>query len=204
MVRLVSARDIADSIGAARLLPVLRLPNADAAARLARELTGAGVGALELTATTPGWEELLEGLRRELPSVVIGMGTLTTAAAAERAVAAGAGFLVSPYAAPDVRHVATSAGILLVEGGFSPREVAAAAAQGPAKLFPATVGGPDYLRALLAIMPLAEIIPTGGVGVDDVPAYLTAGAFAVGVGSDLLAPGAGERAHALLERIGSQ
>jgi 2-dehydro-3-deoxyphosphogluconate aldolase/(4S)-4-hydroxy-2-oxoglutarate aldolase len=204
IVSVRSPRDVADSIGAARLLPILRLATADAAARLARELAGAGMNALELTATTPGWEELLGGLKAELPLVVLGMGTLTTAADAERAVAAGADFLVSPHAAPEVRRVASAAGILLVEGGFSPGEVAAAAAHGPAKLFPASVGGPAYLRSLLAIMPEASIIPTGGVRVDDVPAYLAAGAFAVGVGSALLVDGAGERAHGLLERIGSQ
>lgn len=159
---------------------------------------------LELTATTPGWEELLEGLSTELPHLLFGVGTLTTAADAERAVAAGADFLVSPHAAPEVRRVASAADVLFVEGAFSPGEVAAAAAHGPAKLFPASIGGPAYLRSLLAIIPQASIIPTGGVSVEDVPAYLAAGAFAVGVGSDLLAPGAGERAHALLERIGSQ
>jgi 2-dehydro-3-deoxyphosphogluconate aldolase/(4S)-4-hydroxy-2-oxoglutarate aldolase len=204
IVSVRSPRDIAESIGVARFLPVLRLARADAVARLALELAGAGMNALELTATTRGWEELLVDLRAELPLVVLGMGTLTTAADAEQAVAAGADFLVSPHAAPDVRRVASAAEILFVEGGFSPGEVAAAAARGPAKLFPASFGGPDYLRSLLAIMPEASIIPTGGVRVDDVPAYLAAGAFAVGVGSDLLAEGAGERAHRLLERIGTQ
>lgn len=199
-----SPREVADSIGAARVLPVLRLATADAAAELARELADAGLKALELTATTPGWEELLATLRPELPLIVLGVGTVTNAAGAERAVAAGADFLVSPHAAPGVRRIASAADVLFVEGGFSPGEVAAAAAQGPAKLFPASVGGPAYLRSLLAIMPAASIIPTGGIGVGDVPAYLAAGAFAVGVGSDLLADGAGERAHALLERIGSQ
>lgn len=199
-----SPRAIADSIGAARLLPVLRLARADAAAALARELADAGLNALELTTTTLGWEEMLRDLRAELPLVILGMGTVTSADDAERAVAAGADFLVSPHAAPEVRRVASTADVLFVEGAFSPGEVGAAAAHGPAKLFPASIGGPAYLRSLLAIIPQASIIPTGGVSVEEVPAYLAAGAFAVGVGSDLLAPGAGERAHALLERIGSQ
>lgn len=198
-----SPRYVSDSIGVARLLPVLRLATADAATRLALELADAGMNALELTATTRGWEELLVDLRAELPHVVLGIGTVTKAADAERAVAAGADFIVSPHAACEVRRVASAAEILFVEGGFSPGEVAAAASAGPAKLFPASVGGPDYLRSLLAIMPKALIIPTGGVKVDDVPVYLAAGAFAVGVGSDLLGDGAGERAHGLLERIGS-
>ncbi len=196
--------EIAESIGAARLVPVLRLESAAAAAALAHELTDAGLNALELTATTPGWEELLASLRDELPLVVLGLGTVMSVDDAERAVAAGADFLVSPHAAPEVRRVASAADVLFVEGAFSPGEVGAAAAHGPAKLFPASIGGPAYLRSLLAIIPQASIIPTGGVSVEEVPAYLAAGAFAVGVGSDLLAPGAGERAHALLERIGSQ
>jgi 2-dehydro-3-deoxyphosphogluconate aldolase/(4S)-4-hydroxy-2-oxoglutarate aldolase len=117
---------------------------------------------------------------------VLGAGTVTTADDARRAIDAGADFLVSPYPAEAVRAVAGQARVAFLEGGFTPGEVAAAAAQGIAKLFPAHVGGPAYLRSVLAVLPGARIVPTGGIALSDVPAYLAAGAYAVGVGSDLV------------------
>jgi DNA-directed RNA polymerase specialized sigma24 family protein len=86
--------------------------------------------------------------------------------------------------------------------GFTPAEIAEAAARGLAKLFPASIGGPSYVRSLLTVLPEARIVPTGGIRLADVSAYLDAGAFAVGVGSELTAAGeARERARALLAEV---
>jgi 2-dehydro-3-deoxyphosphogluconate aldolase/(4S)-4-hydroxy-2-oxoglutarate aldolase len=71
------------------------------------------------------------------------------------------------------------------EGGLTPRELAGAASRGVAKLFPAHLGGLPYLRSVLTVLPGARIIPTGGIAVEEVPRWLAAGAFAVGVGRDL-------------------
>jgi 2-dehydro-3-deoxyphosphogluconate aldolase / (4S)-4-hydroxy-2-oxoglutarate aldolase len=178
--------DIEAAIAAARLLPVLRTPDATGALRAASTLAEAGLGVIELTATTPGWAGALADVRREHPSVVLGAGTVTTAADARRAVESGADFLVSPYPAPPVRAFAEETGTVFLEGGFTPGEVAAAAGHGIAKLFPAHVGGPAYLRSVLAVLPGARIVPTGGIALGQVREYLDAGAYAVGVGSDLV------------------
>ena len=114
---------------------------------------------------------------------------MTTAEDARRAVDAGADFLVSPYPAPAVRSFATETGTVFLEGGFTPGEVAAATRHGVAKLFPAHVGGVGFLRSLLAVAPRARIMPTGGIPLTEVPHWLAAGAYAVGVGRDLTAPG---------------
>jgi 2-dehydro-3-deoxyphosphogluconate aldolase/(4S)-4-hydroxy-2-oxoglutarate aldolase len=145
------------------------------------------VGVVELTATTPDWSDALRTTRADHPHLLVGVGTVTDAGAAERALAGGAHFLVSPYPRPEVRRVAEAGAVLFLEGGFTPAEVADAASRGPAKVFPAHVGGPAYLRSLVAILPGARLIPTGGVTLADLAAYLAAGAFAVGVGSDLTA-----------------
>jgi len=171
------------------LLPVLRVSSAEQALALTGRLTDAGLRVIEFTATTPGWADSLAAARSHWPQVVFGAGTVLTQADAERAVSAGAQFLVSPYPAPQVRPVAAEAGLAFLEGGFTPAEVADAASRGPAKLFPAHVGGPSYLSSLRAVLPQAKIVPTGGIGLADIGAWLTAGAFAVGVGSDLTAPG---------------
>jgi 2-dehydro-3-deoxyphosphogluconate aldolase/(4S)-4-hydroxy-2-oxoglutarate aldolase len=76
-----------------------------------------------------------------------------------------------------------------VEGGLTPTEVLEAASRGAAKLFPAHVGGVRYLTSLLAVAPGAQIMPTGGIPLDEVHDWLAAGALAVGVGNDLMAPG---------------
>jgi 2-dehydro-3-deoxyphosphogluconate aldolase / (4S)-4-hydroxy-2-oxoglutarate aldolase len=192
--------EIEQAIATARLLPVLRTPDAAGAVRAAEKLLGAGLGVVELTATTPGWAEALAGLRRAHHGAVLGAGTVTTGEDARRAVEAGADFLVSPYPAEAVRAFADETGTVFLEGGFTPAEVAAASGRGIAKLFPAHVGGPAYLRSVLAVLPGARIVPTGGIGLGEVRDYLAAGAYAVGVGSDLVkAPDPAKAVRELLE-----
>jgi 2-dehydro-3-deoxyphosphogluconate aldolase / (4S)-4-hydroxy-2-oxoglutarate aldolase len=192
--------EIEQAIATARLLPVLRTPDAAGAVRAAETLLGAGLRVVELTATTPGWAEALAGLRRAHHGAVLGAGTVTTGEDARRAVEAGADFLVSPYPAEAVRAFADETGTVFLEGGFTPAEVAAASGRGIAKLFPAHVGGPAYLRSVLAVLPGARIVPTGGIGLGEVRDYLAAGAYAVGVGSDLVkAPDPAKAVRELLE-----
>jgi 2-dehydro-3-deoxyphosphogluconate aldolase/(4S)-4-hydroxy-2-oxoglutarate aldolase len=174
------------ALAAQRVLPVLRTPDpADTIATVTHLLT-AGCQVVELTTSTHDWQAAITTcVRLAENSALIGIGTITTAADATIAIDAGAAFLVSPYPVPDVRATATSAGIPFVEGGFTPAEIAAAAAFGPAKVFPAHVGGPAFIRSLRAILPAARLIPTGGISIDDVDDYLAAGALAVGIGAGL-------------------
>lgn len=177
-------------IAAQRLLPVLRDPDADAAVRRTTALLAAGCRAVELTTTTPGWAD---AVARTAPladahgrRAVIGVGTVTTAAQADTALDAGAAFLVSPYPAPEVREAARRRDAVFIEGGFTPGEIAAAVrAAGAAKVFPAHVAGPDFIRSLAAVLPQALIIPTGGIRPAEVRTWLDAGAGAVGIGSGL-------------------
>jgi 2-dehydro-3-deoxyphosphogluconate aldolase / (4S)-4-hydroxy-2-oxoglutarate aldolase len=178
-----------------RLVPVLRLPDAAAAVARTQSLLHAGCRVVELTTTVPDWPQALAECR-ELAgtagiAALIGMGTVTTAAQAVTAVSAGAQFLVSPFPVPGVRPVADRAGVILIEGGFTPAEIADAASRGPAKVFPAHVGGPAFIRSLRAILPGAQLIPTGGIAVSQAGDYLDAGALAVGIGSGLPADDAG-------------
>ncbi|MEN3282907.1 MAG: 2-dehydro-3-deoxyphosphogluconate aldolase / (4S)-4-hydroxy-2-oxoglutarate aldolase [Solirubrobacteraceae bacterium] len=174
-------RDTESAIERAVIVPVVREDGADEALSVADWLIEQGLEVIELTASTPGWERAVAAL----DGVVVGAGTLRTREDAERAVAAGAQFLVTPCPAPDVRTVAEAAGVPLLEGGLTPGEVLAATDRGIAKLFPAHVGGTELLRSILALSPGARIVPTGGVRLVDVPAWLDAGAYAVGIGSEL-------------------
>ncbi|MEV8535568.1 bifunctional 4-hydroxy-2-oxoglutarate aldolase/2-dehydro-3-deoxy-phosphogluconate aldolase [Streptomyces sp. NPDC051211] len=177
-------------IAAQRLLPVLRSTDADLAVRQTAGLLASGCRAVELTTSTPGWAG---AVARTAPladahgrPALIGVGTVTTAAQAEAALDAGAGFLISPYPAPEVRAVARRREAVFIEGGFTPGEIASAVrAGGSAKVFPAHVGGPQFIRSLAAVLPDALIIPTGGIRLAEVRDWLDAGAAAVGIGSGL-------------------
>ncbi|WP_405792008.1 bifunctional 4-hydroxy-2-oxoglutarate aldolase/2-dehydro-3-deoxy-phosphogluconate aldolase [Streptomyces sp. NBC_00029] len=177
-------------LAAQRVLPVLRNSDADEAVRRTTALLAAGCRAVELTTSTPGWAG---AVTRTAPlndvhgrSALIGVGTVTTTAQAETALDAGAAFLISPYPAPEVRAVAVRREAVFIEGGFTPGEVAAAVrAAGAAKVFPAHVGGPGFVRSLRAVLPAAVIIPTGGIRPAEVPGWLAAGATAVGIGDGL-------------------
>lgn len=186
------------AIGRAGVVPVVREDSAERAVEVGAWAAAQGLEVVELTATIPGWHEAFAELRARAPEITLGVGTLRTRADAEAALAAGADFVVTPHPAPEVIEVADAGGVPAIEGGFTPAEVLAAADRGVAKLFPASVGGIDFMTSLLALAPKARIVPTGGVALADVPAWLTAGAFAVGVGSDLRPS---ERAAAELRAI---
>ncbi|MGW7333030.1 bifunctional 4-hydroxy-2-oxoglutarate aldolase/2-dehydro-3-deoxy-phosphogluconate aldolase [Streptomyces sp. NPDC054840] len=177
-------------LAAQRVLPVLRDADADESVRRTTSLLAAGCRAVELTTSTPGWAG---AVTRTAPlsdlhgrPALIGVGTVTTTAQAETALDAGAAFLVSPYPAPEVRAVALRREAPFIEGGFTPGEIAAAVrAAGAAKVFPAHVGGPGFVRSLRAVLPGAVLVPTGGIRPAEVPDWLAAGATAVGIGGGL-------------------
>ncbi|MFJ6793348.1 aldolase [Streptomyces sp. NPDC091268] len=177
-------------LAAQRLLPVLRDADADGAVRRAAGLLAAGARAVELTTSTPGWAE---AVARTAPladahgrPALIGVGTVTTARHAHAALDAGAAFLVSPHPAPEVREAAAERGAVFIEGGFTPGEIASSArSAGAAKVFPAHVGGPRFIRSLKAVLPDALIIATGGIAPGEVGDWLDAGAGAVGIGGGL-------------------
>jgi 2-dehydro-3-deoxyphosphogluconate aldolase/(4S)-4-hydroxy-2-oxoglutarate aldolase len=124
--------------------------------------------------------------------VLVGAGTVCSAAQAQDAVAAGAQFLVSPGTRPDLAEALVATKVPTMLGVLSPSELMAAVDAGATaiKLFPASLGGPSLLRALRGPFPDVAIIPTGGVRPDNIADWFDAGALAVGAGSELCAPDA--------------
>ena len=150
-----------------------------------------GVRIVEFTLTTPGAHELIadfsarSGLPEEdgLDRLVVGAGTVLTVAQAEQAVQAGARFLVSPVADPQVIEAARSLGVAMMPGVHTPTEMTMAHRAGAPllKLFPAPAGGPTWLRSVLAPLPFLRVVPTNGVDEGNIAAWLAAGAWAVGL-----------------------
>lgn len=151
-------------------------------------LVAAGINCVELTLTMPGAVATMASLVENLgPTACIGAGTVLTAAQARECIDAGARFLVAPSVVPEVVAVAREANVPCLPGALTPSEIVAAWQSGAAavKLFPASLGGPGYLRDVRAPLPDIGLIPTGGVGIDDIGGYFAAGAIAVGLGNPL-------------------
>jgi 2-dehydro-3-deoxyphosphogluconate aldolase/(4S)-4-hydroxy-2-oxoglutarate aldolase len=172
-----------------QVLAVIRAGSAAEAVQAGRALAEGGVRALEVAFTTPDAAAAIGELAAD-PELFVGAGTVLSGAQAHAAIDAGAAFLVSPSLVPDALAVAREAGVLALPGALTPTEVVAAAEQAEVvKLFPASLGGVSYLKALLAPLPDLRIVPTGGVSAANASEWLAAGAFAVGAGGDLCPPG---------------
>jgi 2-dehydro-3-deoxyphosphogluconate aldolase/(4S)-4-hydroxy-2-oxoglutarate aldolase len=160
---------------------------------VAASLAGSGVQAFEITLNSPAPMEAIAALaaRFDPHDLLIGAGTVLDIAAAEAAVDAGARFLVMPHTDVDLIAWAAERGIPCFPGAFTPTEVLRAwrAGASAVKLFPASVVGPAFVRELRGPLRAIPLIPTGGVTLDSAPAFVAAGAVAVGVGSWLTGPG---------------
>lgn len=180
--------DFADALRARRLVAIVRGTDTDAATRTVLTLAGEGVSLIEVSLTTPAALNVISRARAALgEEASVGAGTVITADDADRAADAGADFVVTPAIVTGLRRAAER-GLPLLAGALTPTEVVAATQAGVAavKLFPASLGGPRYLRALLDPFPSAALVPVGGVDADAARDYLAAGAVAVGVGSPLI------------------
>jgi len=168
------------------IVAILRAPTSDGFAAVADVLVGAGITAMEVTLTSRGAIEAIGGLRRQLPdSVAIGAGTILTADDAKAAVDAGAEFLVAPVL--DKQLVASSP-VPFYPGTSTPTEMYEAHVAGAplVKLFPAGGLGPRFLRDVRGPLPQIDVMPTGGIKIEDIADWLLAGAKAVGIGSPLI------------------
>jgi 2-dehydro-3-deoxyphosphogluconate aldolase / (4S)-4-hydroxy-2-oxoglutarate aldolase len=175
-------------IETSRLIAIVRIDDSDAAIAAGRALVAGGVSVLEFSlAVTSAWTALSGLLDAPSAETLVGAGTVMNVDDAERAVAAGARFLVSPNLAHDVAECARRRGVLHVPGVMTPTELAVALDDGAelVKLFPAARLGPEYVRDLLAPFPAARLVPTGGIDADNARPFLEAGAAAVAVGGAL-------------------
>ena len=177
----------------ARIVPIIRTASGDWAVEVAEILAAAGLEVIEVTFTVPDAAAVISILRRRFPHILVGAGTVINSAIAEEAVDAGAQFLLSPSLSPGMVDVARRRGVLAVPGAFTPSEVLHALEGGAEmiKIFPAETGGPRHIRAILAPLPQARLLPTGGVTPENVGEWLKAGAVAVGIGAALVGPSDG-------------
>jgi 2-dehydro-3-deoxyphosphogluconate aldolase/(4S)-4-hydroxy-2-oxoglutarate aldolase len=172
------------------LIPVLRARSATEALQLADAIAAGGVPVLEITMTVPGALEVIRQIAEHSGDrILVGAGTVMDPETARACMLAGARFIVSPSLNLKTIETCRLRGIAVFPGALTPTEVVSAwdAGADAVKVFPCSaVGGAKYLKALKAPLPQIELIPTGGVSLATAAEFLAAGAFALGVGGDLV------------------
>ncbi|WP_431693483.1 bifunctional 4-hydroxy-2-oxoglutarate aldolase/2-dehydro-3-deoxy-phosphogluconate aldolase [Microbacterium maritypicum] len=203
----VDNAELQERLRTTRLVAILRGTDVDATVAAARTLLQVGVLTLEIALTLQDAEEAIAQIVQDAPATaLVGAGTVLDEADVERAVSAGAQFMVTPTLSASVTY-AVSQGIGVLAGVYTPTEIQRGHDLGSAavKLFPASALGSGFLRAVRDPFPQARIIPVGGVRVDTVAEYLAAGAFGIGVGGPLVgdATAPGGDLEALAVRAGA-
>ena len=148
-----------------------------------------GVRVIEVTCNTPDYLNIIEALADEMgKKMVIGAGTVLNTNMAQLVVDAGAQFGLAPDLNPDVIHLMHEKGKLIIPGVVTPTEFMQAKRLGVdlVKLFPAGALGVRYLKEIQGPFNDISIIPVGGIDLENVTDFLRAGAFAVGIGGDLV------------------
>jgi 2-dehydro-3-deoxyphosphogluconate aldolase/(4S)-4-hydroxy-2-oxoglutarate aldolase len=156
---------------------------------LAKALVAGGIRAVELTMSIPNALEAVRTIDRELgDKILLGVGTVIDDDTCRAAIDAGAKYVISPITRPSLVAVAHALDRPVMLGAYTPTEAQAAHEAGSdfVKIFPADTLGPSYIKSLLAPLPHLKIVPTGGVNLDTMEAYLAAGSAALGTGSALL------------------
>jgi 2-dehydro-3-deoxyphosphogluconate aldolase / (4S)-4-hydroxy-2-oxoglutarate aldolase len=170
------------------LLAVIRGPSEALTLKMVDALVVGGVKGIEITYSTPNAPAVVRALADKYgEEILLGMGTLTEPRQAEEAKAAGAQFLVSPICESQLVTAMVASGLSVMAGALTPTEVSQAYRLGTdvVKIFPGSLGGPDYLKALRGPFPHIPMMPTGGVNIHNVAEWFAAGAVAVGAGSEL-------------------
>jgi 2-dehydro-3-deoxyphosphogluconate aldolase / (4S)-4-hydroxy-2-oxoglutarate aldolase len=187
----MNKKDTLDKIKSLGLLAVIRGPSPDLTIQMVGALVKGGVIGIEITYSTPDAEAVVRMLaERYGDDILLGMGTLTDPEQAERAKSVGAQFLVSPVCEPELVKAMAATGLVTMAGALTPTEILQAYRLGSdvVKIFPGSLTGPAYIKAIKGPFPSIPVMPTGGVNAGNVADWFAAGVVAVGAGSELCPP----------------
>jgi 2-dehydro-3-deoxyphosphogluconate aldolase/(4S)-4-hydroxy-2-oxoglutarate aldolase len=181
------AAELLGGVRRARLLAIVRGNDGAAAGKAALAAMEEGFQYVEIALTTPGALDAITAVRSAAPAgCFVGAGTVLTKPDVDHVAGAGGQFIVTPSLAPSIEEAA-GRGIPVLAGALTPSESFEAMNRGATavKLFPASIGGPGYLKAVRDPFPDIPFIAVGGVGLDEAAGYWAAGAIAVGLGGPL-------------------
>jgi 2-dehydro-3-deoxyphosphogluconate aldolase / (4S)-4-hydroxy-2-oxoglutarate aldolase len=186
---------VRDRITKVGIVPVVRASSPSEARLAAEAVREGGIAIVEITMTVPGAIEVIRELAKDpaASGLLVGAGTVLNVDEARRCLDAGAQFLVSPGFNLQTVELAGREGKLIMAGALTPTEIIAAWEAGSdfVKVFPCgQVGGAKYIKALKGPLPQIPLVPTGGVNLSTTAEFLEAGAAALGIGGELVAPSA--------------
>jgi 2-dehydro-3-deoxyphosphogluconate aldolase/(4S)-4-hydroxy-2-oxoglutarate aldolase len=173
-----------------RIVAIVRLDGAEQLVQVAEALKAGGITVIEFTCSTPGALDMVRAAYAQFgDQVLMGAGTVLDSETARAAILAGAQFIVNPTVNLDTIELCKRYGKPIISGAMTPTEILNVWEAGAdlVKVFPiSAVGGPEYIKAVLAPLPQLRLVPTGGVTAENSAAYLKAGAVAVAVGGGLV------------------
>jgi 2-dehydro-3-deoxyphosphogluconate aldolase/(4S)-4-hydroxy-2-oxoglutarate aldolase len=170
------------------VMAIIRVDSADEACRMAGAIIAGGITVLEISLTTPGALAAIDRLTAAgAGQSIIGAGTVLDATSARLAIAAGSRFIVCPTLSREVITMCNRYGVPVIPGIGSVNELVQAMEWGAdvVKIFPGSLFGPAFITALEGPLPQARVIPVGGVSKSNMVEWISAGAFALGLGKGL-------------------
>jgi len=171
------------------VVAIVRVASAQEAVEVCMAVAKGGVKPIEVTMTVPGAVDAIKEFKSVVKDeVLVGAGTVLDPETARAVILAGAEFVVSPTLNLEVIEVCRRYSKIVIPGTFTPTEILTAWEAGAdiVKVFPATVGGPKYLRDIMGPLPQIRLMPTGGVNLENTPDFIRAGAVAVAAGTSLV------------------
>lgn len=171
------------------VVAIVRVSSAREAVDVCMAIARGGVRPIEVTMTVPGAIDAIREFKSAVKEeVLIGAGTVLDPETARACILAGAEFIVSPTLNLEVIKVCRRYSKIIIPGTFTPTEILTAWEAGAdiVKVFPASVGGPGYLKDIMGPLPQVKLVPTGGVNLETTPEFIKAGAVAVAAGSSLV------------------
>jgi len=185
----ISKYDISDSIREIGIVAIMRANSSEQLLAAADAVLAGGVNAIEVTMTTPGALRVIEEATTKYgDEVIFGVGSVLDPETARAAILAGAQFVVCPTLNLRTIETCKRYSVLVVPGAYTPTEILTAWEAGAdmVKVFPASVGGPAYIKAVKAPLPQVKLVPVGGVNLKTTADFIRAGSEIVGVGSSLI------------------
>ncbi len=185
----MSRQELITKIKRNGLVAVVRAESEEQAYRITDACIDGGVAAIEITFTVPGAHKIIENLAAKYASgeIILGAGTVLDPETARIAILSGAQYVVSPYFNPETIKLCNRYQIPSMPGAMTIKEIVEAMEAGAdiIKIFPGNLFGPAIIKSVKGPIPQAQMMPTGGVSVDNVDEWIKAGAVAIGAGSSL-------------------
>ena len=180
--------DVLSDILEYKIVAIIRGVQPKEVPKIAECLFAGGIRLMEVTINSPNALGVIEEVSGQMHNrMLIGAGTILDPDTARKAITAGASFIISPTLDAEIIKTTKKYGVVSIPGAFTPSEIFSAHSLGAdiVKVFPARIG-PDYIRDILAPLPHIPLMPTGGVGLDNIREFHHAGAVAFGIGSSLV------------------